>query len=542
MQTPALSVLPDLPFWQFLIVMAPALVMAATAILAGRDVDLAWNRVRLATRLTLGLAGLGAGVMLLEGGGAGGGLRADLLAYVMTSLVAFVGWVIVRYSRNYLAGEPGQARYIRWLAAALASVLLVVVSNNIALLVLAWMATSLSLHRLLTFYEHRPSAVLVAHKKFIVSRIADILMIIATVVLLSSYGTLQIDQMLVLASSQMTAGSQLAAVLIVLAVMLKCAQLPFHGWLIQVMEAPTPVSALLHAGIVNLGGFVLMRFASLLSEVTAAMSLLVVAGTVTAVIAALVMTTRVSVKVMLAWSTCAQMGFMILQCGLGLWGMALLHLVAHSCYKAFAFLDANSIVRLTMMRRLRSAREAAPPASLFVGAVVAAAVTTVAGTLVTQRLIQHEETASLFVMAVILAFALVPLLVAGFGDRSHARGGHGIAIYGRAAAVSFALAVVYFALHALLHGRIAPASALPEYSLWWFVAANFIGLFVLQSLVFSGQVSELSRRLYPWFYGGFFLDEKFNRLAFKIWPLPKHGKHRPHQAKPKLSASSDRSS
>lgn len=539
MHSPVLSNLPDLPYWQFLIVIAPALVMAATAVLAGRDVDLAWQRVRLATKLTLGLAGLGVIGLLLVGDGARGGLRADLLAYVMTCLVAFVGWVIVRYSRTYLAGEPGQVRYVRWLAAVLASVLLVVVSNNIALLVLAWMATSLSLHRLLTFYEHRPTAVLVAHKKFIVSRLADILMIIAGVLLVTSYGTLQIDQMLALASAQTTAGSQLAAVLIVLAVMLKCAQLPFHGWLIQVMEAPTPVSALLHAGIVNLGGFVLMRFASLLSEVTAAMSLLVVAGTVTAVIAALVMTTRVSIKVMLAWSTCAQMGFMILQCGLGLWGMALLHLVAHSCYKAFAFLNANSIVQLTMTRRLRSAREAAPPTSLMIGAVVAAVVTMVAGALVTQRLIQHEETASLFVMAIILSFALVPLLVAGFGDRSHARGAHGIAVYGRAAAVSFALAIVYFALHALLHGRVAPPNALPEYPLWWFVGVSFIALFVLQSIVFSGQSSELSRRLYPWFYGGFFLDEKFNRLAFKIWPLPKHGKHRPHQTKSNLSISPD---
>ena len=330
--------------------------------------------------------------------------------------------------------------------------------------------------------------------------------------------------MLVKASEQVSANGQLAALLIVLAVMLKCAQLPFHGWLIQVMEAPTPVSALLHAGIVNLGGFVLMRFASLLSQAPLAMSLLVVAGTLTAVIAALVMTTRVSVKVMLAWSTCAQMGFMILQCGLGLWGMALLHLVAHSCYKAYAFLDANSMVQLTMMRRLRSAREASPPVSLIVGAVVAAVVTIAAGTLVTQRLIQHEESASLFVMAVILAMALVPLLVAGSGDRSHAKGAHGLIIYARAAAVSLALAMAYFALHALLHGRIAPSSALPEHSLWWFVAAGFIGLFALQSHVFSGQRTDLSSRLYPWFYGGFFLDEKFNQLAFKIWPLPREGK------------------
>ena len=99
--------------------------------------------------------------------------------------------------------------------------------------------------------------------------------------------------------------------------MLKRAQLPFHGWLYPGDGAPTPVSAPLHAGIVNLGGFVLLRFAPLVSEVPAAQTPLVVVGAATAVLAALVMTTRISIKVMLAWSTCAQMGFMLMQCGLG---------------------------------------------------------------------------------------------------------------------------------------------------------------------------------------------------------------------------------
>ena len=91
--------------------------MAVTAALAGREVELAWQRVRLAASLVLSLVGLGVVVMLVEGSGASGGLRADLLSYVMTGLVAFVGWVIVKYSRTYLAGEPGQARYVRWLPA-----------------------------------------------------------------------------------------------------------------------------------------------------------------------------------------------------------------------------------------------------------------------------------------------------------------------------------------------------------------------------------------------------------------------------------------
>lgn len=93
-----------------------------------------------------------------------------------------------------------------------------------------------------------------------------------------------------------------------LAAVLKCARLPFHGWLIQVMEAPTPVSALLHAGVVNLGGVVLLRFAPVVDRAVETRALLVVVGVLTAVVASLVMTTRVSVKVSLAWSTCARWG------------------------------------------------------------------------------------------------------------------------------------------------------------------------------------------------------------------------------------------
>ena len=159
------SVLPEMPFWQVLIVLAPAGVMAATAAFTGRQVAQAWHRARMAAVLTLAVTGVGIGAAFAQGQGTGFWVRADVLTYVMSSLVAFVGWVIIRYSRTYLAGEPGQIRYIRWLAAVLGSVLLVVASNHMVLLVVGWMATSLSLHRLLTFYRERPSAVLVAHKK-----------------------------------------------------------------------------------------------------------------------------------------------------------------------------------------------------------------------------------------------------------------------------------------------------------------------------------------------------------------------------------------
>jgi hypothetical protein len=140
--------------------------------------------------------------------------------------------------------------------------------------------------------------------------------------------------------------------------MVKCAQFPMHGWLIQVVEAPTPVSALLHAGIVNLGGFLLIMLAPLMSQAAIANWLLLIVAGLTCVAAALITMTRVSIKVLLAWSTVAQMGLMLVECALGLYGLALLHLVAHSCYKAYSFLAAGSQVESYLLQQL--ARPQAP--------------------------------------------------------------------------------------------------------------------------------------------------------------------------------------
>ncbi|HAP78443.1 MAG TPA: NADH-quinone oxidoreductase subunit L, partial [Acidimicrobiaceae bacterium] len=300
-------------------------------------------------------------------------VRVDAVTVVMALLVSFIGWVVVRYSKHYMAGDPRQREYNVRLLATVAAVFVVVITNNLAVLIAAWAATSLAMHGLLTFYGERPVAVAVAHKKFLLARAADVSMVGAAVAFVTAYGTLRIDGIVAAATvdGSLPTAARVGAVLLVVTAVLKCAQIPFHGWLIQVMEAPTPVSALLHAGVVNLGGLVLIRLAPLVAEVPLAMALLVVVGGLTAAIAALVMTTRISVKVMLAWSTCAQMGFMLMQCGLGLWEMALLHLVGHSLYKAHAFLSAGGVVRQSLVRQLAPA-PAAPGAGASVLALLAA--------------------------------------------------------------------------------------------------------------------------------------------------------------------------
>lgn len=512
-----------LPLWQTVLLMGPVLASCAAAIFAELPANTlsAWRAARWAALASIVFSALLLATVLSGTHGTGLGLRADALGAVLLMLVSFVGWVIVRYSQPYLNGEHNERHYVRWLMATLATVGLVVVSNNVLVLALAWTATSLALHRLLTFFGERPAAVVAAHKKFIVARLADGFMLLAAGLLYLAFGTLQIDQITRLAASapQTPLAAQAAILLIASAALLKCAQLPFHGWLIQVMEAPTPVSALLHAGVVNLGGFVLMRFAPLVSEVPAAQMLLVIAGTATAVLAAGVMTTRISIKVMLAWSTCAQMGFMLMQCGLGAWEMALLHLTAHSLYKAHAFLSAGGAVRRAMLAQLTPRAPSPGLLALLLGVLLGSGMVLAAGAALGLLAPAQSTAPAIWVLAGIVALALVPLVHA----QAWRLGGLWLPALGLGA---FSVALAYVGLHHLFAEWLLPKAGAPAGSSAFHdrlsigVALAFAGLFMLQSLLAVSPRGPLARRVYPWFYGGLFLDEKFNRIAFALWPAP----------------------
>ncbi len=514
-----------LPLWHAALLWGPAVLAAAVAAwtwAGSTQPGAGWRAAQAACLAALAAAAASLVAVLLgavpAGGAAGYGVRADRVGALVMLLVALVGWVIVRYSHTYLLGERRQAHYLRWLMATLAAVQVVVATDHILVLALAWMATSLTLHHLLTFFHERPAAVVAAHKKFIVARLADLCMGLATVLLWLAYGTPSIQAMLAQAAAApgaLPASVQVAVVLLACTAVLKCAQLPFHGWLIQVMEAPTPVSALLHAGVVNLGGFVLLRFAPLVSEVPAAQVLLVVVGAATAVLAALVMTTRISIKVMLAWSTCAQMGFMLMQCGLGAWDMALLHLLAHSLYKAHAFLGAGGAVRRAQVAQLAGVPAGAGLAASAAGAVGGLAVVAAAVALWGAWLPGLAASPTMWVLAGIVALAVVPLMpLVGSAP------GAGAARWLRQCAGAVAVVLAYLGLHALLGGWLGTPVAQPPAALWMGVAVAFAALFVLQAALAAAPRGALALRLYPWFYGGLFLDEKFNSLAFAVWPSP----------------------
>lgn len=444
-------------------------------------------------------------------------VRLDALTVVTLLLVTTIAAVILRFSRRYLDGEAGRSRYVRWFLATTAVASLLVVTNDLLVLALAWTASSLALHQLLTFFGDRPAALVAAHKKFLASRVADLAIFGAVALLWRGMGTLRIDALLAQAGAarELPPTVHAAGLLLAVGVALRTAQLPFHGWLIQVMEAPTPVSAFLHAGIVNIGGFVLIRLAGLVGRLEGAQTVLVAVGTLTAVLAALVMTTRVSVKVSLAWSTCAQMGFMLLECGLGAYGLALLHLVAHSLYKAHAFLSSGRAVERQLRRRMAPAPVPSSGRDWVTAAGAAALVVLAAGLtvrltsgLAPGRLADDWRAAP---AAAVLALALAPLFV-GVGNGARA--------VLRRAGVAVGLVAAYAAAHAAF-GTIAPTipgTPLENALRAGAVVAASLLLYVVQAVVAVRPAGEFARALYPACFAGFYLDELCTRLTFRLWP------------------------
>jgi NAD(P)H-quinone oxidoreductase subunit 5 len=365
----------------------------------------------------------------------------------MLLLVAFVGWIVVRYARTYLDGEERQGHFTGWLCVTLASVLFLVQAGNLFQLVVAWILTSVGLNRLLLFYSERVAAVRAARKKELFSTIGAAALILAAFFIWIGYGTADVATINALAREGNGLGDAswpviIAAVMLALAALLKSAQFPTHGWLTEVMEAPTPVSALLHAGVINAGGFLLIRFADLMISAPGVLAVLAMVGGFTALFGALVMLTQPAVKTSLAWSTVAQMGFMILQCGLAVFPLALLHIVAHSLYKAHAFLASGGAVE--QVAATRRPGPVAVPSGGAVGRAFMIAIGIYAAIAASFGLVFgfEEKAPQAVALGAILIFGVAYLLAQGFaGDAPRA-------LMRKTAQYAGAAAIGYFTLHA----------------------------------------------------------------------------------------------
>lgn len=441
--------------------------------------------------------------------------RFDLIESLMLLLVAFLGWVIVNYSHAYMAGDPRESAYIGRLMRTLAAVTLLVVTNSLVVFLIAWILTGFALHGLLTLYPTRQAAIIAAHKKFLASRLADITMLSGVLLLRSQTGSFELDQVVDYVSKlhPVPLSIHIAALLLAMSAIIKCAQLPLHGWLIQVMEAPTPVSALLHAGVVNLGGFMLIRLASVINTSQAAQALLVAVGCLTAVIGSLVMTTRISIKVHLAWSTCAQMGFMLMECGLGLYALAFLHLLAHSLYKAYAFLGSGDTVNQTKMKSLMPAIRA-PKVSTLLASGLCGLILAGLGEVLWRPAGRIDVTAVFCIM--IVGFSVASILAGGRSTRGLA----GLLLF---AGTALAASAIYFGNDTLFQ-KIVPTdmfSVVQHQTSLIFALVCFALLYGIQTIVRTDPVGSFATALYHWFYAGLYLDELFTRATFRLWP-PTH--------------------
>jgi NAD(P)H-quinone oxidoreductase subunit 5 len=443
----------------------------------------------------------------------------NAVTVIMLALVSLVGAVVSTYARNYMAGDTREVYFHKWMLMTLAAILTLIVSGNLLMFSLAWIATSLCLHRLLLFYPERPAAVMAAHKKFVFSRIGDASLLIAILLIGGTLHTLDLVE--VYAAMEQFQGPlpatlQWASWLVVLAAMLKCAQFPFHGWLIQVMEAPTPVSALLHAGIVNAGAFLVIRMSPIMSLSGPAMDALALVGLTTLAVASLVMLTQTSIKVSLAWSTSAQMGFMLLEAGLGLYSLALLHLVAHSLYKAHAFLASGSSVDGFRAPAVKFNSGTPQPWHWLVAFQGALLMAILAGLAFG---VSPAEQPALIVTGAIVAVAVAQLLLQALVLDDNA------ALLLRATAIGAFVCFAYFGLHAGFEHAISgsvrpmePGGGPFDILLSIAIVAVFIGLITLQHL-FTRLDRPLRQALQIHLYNGLYVDVLVTRLILRLWPM-----------------------
>ncbi len=455
-------------------------------------------------------------VVLLSYGAVGLSLHLNTLTAVLLMLVSFIGAVVTRYSVNYLSGDDRQGTFARWLAATLGWVMLFIMAGNLVLMTVAWFVTSLCLHQLLTFYPERSAAQQSAWTKFFISRMADLSLVGAMILLWREFGTLELDALFLVAAEMQSSGATVpgtvvgSAFLLILAAVMKSAQFPFHSWLPDSLDSPTPVSALMHAGVINGGGVLIIRLSPVICLVPTALNVLVLVGAFTAVFASVVMLTQTSIKRSLAWSTVSQMGFMMLQCGLGAFALAALHIVGHSLYKSYAFLSSGSVVALTRGAWVPSGSPGAHPALLFFILSVSVSLTFSVGYLFGHH---FTENPNLLVLGCIFMMALGYMLWNLWGTRFPVR----LATWGVVAAA--ALAFSWFALHHLAIRLFDdslpaynPARSGIECASMIVILLAFCGLLVFQVCLPSLTTHELIRRLYVHASNGFYFGALVQRL------------------------------
>jgi len=278
------------------------------------------------------------------------GLIMDSLTAVMLIVVTLVSLMVQIYSQGYMHGDPGYHRYFAFMSLFTASMLGLVLADNLLFLYVFWELVGLCSYLLIGFWFHRPAAANAAKKAFIVTRLGDFGFLIAILALFFNTGTFDIAELHSLAIAGALAGTTLTwvAIGIFAGAVGKSAQFPLHTWLPDAMEGPTPVSALIHAAtMVAAGVFLVARMYPLFGHSVEALTIVAIIGGVTAIFAATMGLVMTDIKRVLAYSTISQLGYMMLGLGAGGIAIGIIHLFNHAFFKALLFLGAGSVNHAT---------------------------------------------------------------------------------------------------------------------------------------------------------------------------------------------------
>ena len=278
-------------------------------------------------------------------------LYVDPLSTLMALLVSGVGLVVHVFSVRYMQDDPAYTRFFMLLDAIIGVILLMVLAGDLLTLLLGWHLLGICLYFLLNHETRRRSATRYAFWTLFTHRVGDLPLLAATALAYHSYGTLSLPTLFERIADAPDATTLLGLPLaetiglfILLAAFAKSAQFPLHSWLPYTMDGPTPVSALMHAGIVNAGGFLINRFAPVFVHTEHVLLLAFAVGLITTIMGSLMMLMQSDIKKALGYSTMGQMGYMVMECGLGAFSLAIYHLIAHGVFKATLFLGSGAII------------------------------------------------------------------------------------------------------------------------------------------------------------------------------------------------------
>lgn len=282
------------------------------------------------------------------------GFHFDRLSAVMMVLITAIGTIIYLYSVRYMQQERGYARFLALMMLTVSMLLCMVASANLVMLFVFWQLVTVQLYLLANRHEHRPTLD-GAFKMLTLLRTADLVFLAGIVLAYGLYGTIEFRELADRAAAAPVMltlwpgvieirGATAVTLLLFVGAMGKSVQFPLHLWMPVSLYAPTPVSALMHAGLVNAGGFLINRLAPLYGLSDTTLHLVFLVGIVTVVSGACLMLVQGDIKNTLGFSTIGQMGYMIMECGLGAFALAVFHLIAHGLFKATAFLNCGHVI------------------------------------------------------------------------------------------------------------------------------------------------------------------------------------------------------